>query len=92
MRKLQLAATLVVVTFLGSAQAQTTNSATTANVFHTTKAVHYRPQGGGSVKTEFQGSSVMPSATGEAKVEGKKNNIEVDAKFQGLEDSTKFGL
>ena len=70
----------------------TTGSSATTSVFHTTKAVHYRPQGGGAVKTEFQGSSIMPSATGEAKVEGKKNNIEVDAKFQGLEDSTKFGL
>jgi outer membrane protein OmpA-like peptidoglycan-associated protein len=34
----------------------------------------------------------MPGASGEAKVEGKKTNIEIDAKFQGLEDSTKFGL
>jgi outer membrane protein OmpA-like peptidoglycan-associated protein len=34
----------------------------------------------------------MPSAAGEAKVEGKKTNVEIDAKFQGLEDSSKFGL
>ena len=53
--------------------------------------MHYRPQGG-SVKVEFQSSSRMPSAAGEAKVEGKKTNVEIDAKFQGLEDSSKFGL
>jgi outer membrane protein OmpA-like peptidoglycan-associated protein len=34
----------------------------------------------------------MAGATGEAKVEGKKSNVEIDAKFQGLEDSSKFGL
>jgi outer membrane protein OmpA-like peptidoglycan-associated protein len=53
--------------------------------------MHYRPQGG-SVKVAFQSSSLMAGATGEAKVEGKKSNVEIDAKFQGLEDSSKFGL
>jgi outer membrane protein OmpA-like peptidoglycan-associated protein len=53
--------------------------------------MHYRPQGGG-VKVEFQSSALMAGATGEAKVEGKKTNVEIDAKFQGLEDSSKFGL
>jgi outer membrane protein OmpA-like peptidoglycan-associated protein len=93
-QKFLSAATLVVsVSLLGSLQGQTTaNNSSKTNVFHTTKAMRYRPQGGGAVKVEFQASSLMPSATGEAKVEGKKNNIEVDAKFQGLEDSTKFGL
>ena len=38
------------------------------------------------------GPKFMPSAAGEAKVEGKKTNVEIDAKFQGLEDSSKFGL
>src|SRR5215468_5596699 len=66
-------------------------AAQTSPVSHTTKAIHYRPQGGG-VKIEFQSSSRMPSAAGEAKVEGKKANVEIDAKFQGLEDSSKFGL
>jgi outer membrane protein OmpA-like peptidoglycan-associated protein len=60
-------------------------------VVRTTKALHYRPQGS-SVKIAFQGTDAMSSATGEAKVEGKKTNIEIDAKFQGLEDATKFGL
>ena len=60
-------------------------------VVRTTKALHYRTQGS-SVKIAFQGTDAMSSATGEAKVEGKKTNIEIDAKFQGLEDATKFGL
>lgn len=53
--------------------------------------MHYH-QGSGTVKIEFQGSQRMSEAFGEAKVEGKKSNIEIDAKFQGFEDATKFGL
>jgi outer membrane protein OmpA-like peptidoglycan-associated protein len=34
----------------------------------------------------------MPTASGSAKVESKQNRIEVDARFMGLEDSTRFGL
>ncbi len=53
--------------------------------------MHYRLQGG-STKVEFQGSDLLQRASGEAKVEGKKTNFEIDAKFQGFEDATKFGL
>jgi outer membrane protein OmpA-like peptidoglycan-associated protein len=53
--------------------------------------MHYRLQGG-STKVEFRGTDLLQGATGEAKVEGKKTNFEIDAKFQGLEDATKFGL
>jgi hypothetical protein len=88
-RNLLSAATLILAaSSIAAAQAQTSPQAT---ISHTTKAMHYRPQGG-SVKVEFQSSSRMPSAAGEAKVEGKKTNVEIDAKFQGLEDSSKFGL
>jgi outer membrane protein OmpA-like peptidoglycan-associated protein len=34
----------------------------------------------------------MRNASGAAKVESKTNRIEIDAKFTGLEDSTRFGL
>jgi len=34
----------------------------------------------------------MAGASGEAKVESKKTNVAIDAKFQGMEDATKFGL
>ncbi len=53
--------------------------------------MHYRLQGG-SAKVDFQGGDLMQRASGEAKVEGKKTNFEIDAKFQGFEDATKFGL
>lgn len=86
--------------------AQTQNNANSANsaalaapaapasastVSRTTKAVHYRLQGG-TTKVDFQGTDLLQRASGEAKVEGKKTNFEIDAKFQGLEDATKFGL
>lgn len=74
--------------------AQTVPSSATpsqATVSRTIKAMHYRLQGG-STKVEFQGSDLLRGASGEAKVEGKKTNFEIDAKFQGIEDATKFGL
>ena len=43
-------------------------------------------------KIDFRGTDLLQRASGEAKVEGKKTNFEIDAKFTGLEDATKFGL
>lgn len=65
-------------------------AAKAAPVSRTTKAVHYRL--GGSVKTAFQATELMTGASGEAKVEAKKTNVGIDAKFQGMEEATKFGL
>lgn len=81
-------AVLVFAAVCASAQTAAPNSAT---VSRTTRAMHYRLQGG-STKVEFQGTDIMQRGTGEAKVEGKKTNFEIDAKFEGLEDATKFGL
>src|ERR1700687_919115 len=53
--------------------------------------MHYRLQGG-TTKIDFSGTDLLQRASGEAKVEGKKTNFEIDAKFTGLEDATKFGL
>src|SRR2546426_829880 len=58
----------------------------------TTKAVNYRRVGGGGTKIEFRGTELMQQASGEAKVENKGNRIEIDARFESLEDATKFGL
>jgi outer membrane protein OmpA-like peptidoglycan-associated protein len=66
-------------------------SAPVTTVSRTTKAVHYRLQGG-ETKVNFQGTELLQRASGEAKVEGKKTNFQIEAKFQGLEDATKFGL
>jgi outer membrane protein OmpA-like peptidoglycan-associated protein len=76
-----------------ASNAPATTAATTsaAPVSRTTRAVHYRLQGG-SAKVDFQGTDLLQRASGEARVEGKKTNFQIDAKFQNLEDATKFGL
>ncbi len=66
-------------------------SIATPTVSRTTKAVHYRLQGG-STKVDFHGTDLLEHATGEARVEGKKTHFLIDVKFQGMEDATKFGL
>src|SRR5271156_3017183 len=62
-----------------------------STVSRTTKAVNYR-RAGGTTKIDFQGTELMQGATGEAKIESKSNRMEIEAKFQGFEDATKFGL
>lgn len=62
-----------------------------ASVSRSTKAVNYRLRGD-DVKIEFRGTDLMPSAMGDAKVAGKKSNLEIDAHFENLDDPTKFGL
>ena len=91
MKKLSLAICVFAMATLSFAQMQTTASANAPTVSRTTKAVHYRLQGG-TTKVDFQGTDLLQRASGEAKVEGKKTNFEIDAKFQGMEDATKFGL
>jgi len=61
------------------------------SVSRTTKAVNYR-RAGGSTKIDFQGTELMSSARGEAKVQNKGNRIEIEAKFVSLDEATKFGL
>jgi hypothetical protein len=62
-----------------------------APVHRTTKAVNYRLRGD-AVKVDFHGTELLQNASGEAKVTGKKSSVEIDAKFDGLDDPTKFGL
>lgn len=86
MKTLTLAVLVCAATF---ASAQTPTASNT--VSRTTRAVHYRLQGG-TTKVEFHGTELLQRASGEATVEGKKTNFEVEVKFQNLEDATKFGL
>ncbi len=95
MKNLCLATILFAATL---ASAQTSAAPVTSNtpasattVSRTTKAVHYRLQGG-MTKVDFRGTDLLQRASGEARVEGKKTNFEIEVKFQGLEDATKFGL
>src|SRR5580704_14391669 len=75
-----------------SAQAAAVSrDAVSSTVSRTTKAVNYR-RAGGTTKIDFSGTELMQGATGEAKVESKSNRMEIEAKFQGFEDATKFGL
>jgi outer membrane protein OmpA-like peptidoglycan-associated protein len=95
-KKTSLAISLFVL-LAAAAQSQTSAATSTvsnpaaATVSRTISAMHYRLQGG-STKVDFRGSELLQRASGEAKVEGKKINFEIDAKFQGFEDATKFGL
>ncbi len=97
MRKLCVFAVLVAGVPMVAAQSKPTGaaSATTAApvvnaVSHTTKAMHYRP--GANTKLPFQATELMAGASGEAKIEAKKTTISVEAKIQGVEEATKFGL
>jgi outer membrane protein OmpA-like peptidoglycan-associated protein len=68
-----------------------TPASTSGTVSRTTKAINYR-RPGGATKVDFSGTELMQGALGEAKVESKSNRMEIEAKFSGLEDATKFGL
>jgi outer membrane protein OmpA-like peptidoglycan-associated protein len=52
-------------------------------VSKTVNAVNYKAQGG-STKIDFEGTSLMPGASGEAKVESRQAVTSIEAKFQGL--------
>jgi hypothetical protein len=76
---------------LGQAPAPAATPAVTGTVSRTTKAVNYR-RAGGSTKIDFQGTELMQQANGEAKVQNKGNRIEIEARFVGFDEATKFGL
>ncbi|HXJ90865.1 MAG TPA: OmpA family protein [Candidatus Binatia bacterium] len=108
MKKLSLSLGFLAAAAFASAQTQTTPSSTYATTAQTAssgtltpaaaptvsrsiKAMHYRLQGG-SMRVDFHGTDLMQRAAGEARVEGKKTNFQIEARFEGLEDATKFGL
>jgi outer membrane protein OmpA-like peptidoglycan-associated protein len=69
----------------------TQNQQQAGHVTRTTKAINYRLRTD-TVKVDFHGTDLMSNSSGEAKVTGKKSSIEIDAKFENLDDPTKFGL
>jgi outer membrane protein OmpA-like peptidoglycan-associated protein len=95
---------LAVVLTLGAtaqvqAQAQTHTPADSGNptptyrinvVSRTTRAVSYRHRSG-ATKINFQGTDLMPGASGEAKVESKRGALEIEVEFSGLDRPTSFG-
>ncbi|HEV2349187.1 MAG TPA: OmpA family protein [Terriglobia bacterium] len=54
------------------------------------QAVNYRHRSG-STKLDFAGTDLMPSASGEAKVESKRGSMEIGVEFGGLQRPTTFG-
>ncbi len=59
-------------------------------VARTTKAVNYRHRGG-STTVDLKGTSLMPEASGRAKVNGKEGRLEIDAEIAHMAPATKFG-
>ncbi|MGA7503875.1 MAG: hypothetical protein WBW57_07070, partial [Candidatus Sulfotelmatobacter sp.] len=105
MKQLSLAIIFLAATFVSAQTSAGTQSVSTTPqaaaaagisieapvVTRTTQAVHYRLQGG-TTKVDFRGTDLLQGAVGEAKVEGKKTNFQIEVKFEHLEDATKFGL
>lgn len=60
-------------------------------ILRTTKAINYRLRGD-SVTIGMHGTELMANASGEAKIQGKKSSVEIDARFEYLDDPIKFGL
>jgi outer membrane protein OmpA-like peptidoglycan-associated protein len=59
-------------------------------VARTTKAINYRHLSG-ATKIDFRGTILLPFAKGEAKVEGRKGAIRIQAQFEKLNSATRFG-
>jgi outer membrane protein OmpA-like peptidoglycan-associated protein len=59
-------------------------------ISRTTRAVKYEHRSG-FTKINFQGTDLMPSASGEAKVESQRGAMKIDAEFAGLDKPTSFG-
>jgi outer membrane protein OmpA-like peptidoglycan-associated protein len=59
-------------------------------VGRTTKSVNYRSRNG-STSIDFRGTPLMPTARGEAKVEGKQGYTEVEVEFDNLQSASRFG-
>ncbi len=75
---------------LGQAPSSYPAAAPAKSVSRTTRAVNYRRAG--AVKIDFQGTELMQQASGEANVRNKGSRVEIDAKFLGIDEATKFGL
>jgi outer membrane protein OmpA-like peptidoglycan-associated protein len=76
--------------------AQTARQTTTGTIFRvnvtsrTVQAIDYQHRSGATM-LDFAGTSLMPSANGEAKVESKKGYIAIDVEFANLQKPTTFG-
>ena len=56
----------------------------------TTKAVSYQHRSG-STKIDFEGTDLLPTGRGQARVESKQGHIQIEAEFNNLQPATKYG-
>src|SRR5437762_3795734 len=54
------------------------------------RAINYKHRSG-ATKVDFAGTSLMPAANGQAKVESKKGYIEIEVEYGNLQKPTTFG-
>ncbi len=59
-------------------------------VGRTTTAINYRHRSG-ATSIDFDGTALLPKASGEAKVESKQGYIEIEVEFDELKPATQFG-
>src|SRR5262249_16636994 len=91
MRKYLAVFSIVCCAAMAAAMQNLPSSSAAGSVSRSTKALNYRLRSG-SVDVDFQGTELMSNASGRAKVEGKKSSVEIDAKFENLDEPTRFGL
>lgn len=60
------------------------------SVARTAKAINYQHRSG-ATKIDFAGTTLMPNARGEAKVEGKQGYIEIEVEFDNLQPAVRNG-
>ncbi len=71
-------------------QAETMPIFRATGIARTAKAINYRHRSG-ATKIDFAGTSLMPKARGEAKVESKQGYIEIEVEFDDLTPANKNG-
>jgi outer membrane protein OmpA-like peptidoglycan-associated protein len=59
-------------------------------VARTTQAINYRHRSG-ATRINFQGTTLLPEARGNAEVASKQGAIHINSEFQGLQPASKFG-
>src|SRR4051812_2465840 len=67
-----------------------TSSTVQSKVSRTSKAINFGHAG--SIKLPLRASDVMPRAYGELKVQSKNGRVEVEARVNGLDPASRFGL
>ncbi len=93
MRRTEIAAIILLVFLLATTAGmpQSTGQTQPSDVVSkSTKAIGY-PVGGGTTRVDLKGTSLMPQASGEAKIEAKKGITRIEVKVMGLGQPSKLG-